>query len=173
LNKKLFFNGISTKNHFLTWHRWYILQYENLLRQIDCNITVPYWDWSVVAGNPWGATSRDLWYSGNSGFGGNGVPPGSCVQTGPFREGVWQLTPSAAAPRCLKREFAGNPPDSVALVNLLNIDSPNDRFNDFEILLRTRFSDVGHCTIGGTMCTTDSANAPEFFLHHSFIDKVN
>ena len=25
---------------------------------------------------------------------------------------------------------------------------------------------------GGTLCTTDSANAPSFFLHHAFIDKL-
>jgi hypothetical protein len=84
---------------------------------------------------------------------------------------VWQLTPSAAAPRCLKREFAGNPPDSVALVMLLNL--PSSRFNDFELTLRVNLHNTVHCLIGGTMCTTDNANAPEFFLHHSFIDKVN
>jgi len=29
-----------------------------------------------------------------------------------------------------------------------------------------------HCIIDGTMCTTNSALAPEFFLHHGFIDKI-
>jgi hypothetical protein len=53
----------------------------------------------------------------------------------------------------------------------LNI--PPARFNDFELSLRGRFHDSVHCMIGGTMCVTDSAGAPEFFLHHGMIDKVN
>lgn len=27
-------------------------------------------------------------------------------------------------------------------------------------------------TVGGTMCSIDAANAPSFFLHHAFIDKI-
>lgn len=32
--------------------------------------------------------------------------------------------------------------------------------------------DQVHCLIGGTMCTVEFASAPEFFLHHGFIDKI-
>ena len=31
---------------FLPWLRWYLLEFENFLRQIDCRITIPYLDWS-------------------------------------------------------------------------------------------------------------------------------
>ena len=31
---------------------------------------------------------------------------------------------------------------------------------------------LSHCRVGGIMCRRASANAPEFFLHHSFIDKI-
>ena len=34
---------------FLPWHRWFILAFENLLRKVDCKVTVPYWDWSAEA----------------------------------------------------------------------------------------------------------------------------
>jgi hypothetical protein len=99
------------------------------------------------------------------------VAPNRCVTTGPFREGIWQLEPSVALPRCLRRDFSGSPEGSVELGILLNI--PPARFNDFELSLRGRFHDSVHCMIGGTMCVTDSAGAPEFFLHHGMIDKVN
>ncbi|XP_031561120.1 A disintegrin and metalloproteinase with thrombospondin motifs adt-1-like isoform X2 [Actinia tenebrosa] len=170
IHKVYFMKGIHGRMHFLTWHRWFILQYENLLRQIDCNITVPYWDWSVVSGNPWGTSPSDFWYSGNSGFGGNGVQPTGCVQTGVFREGAWTLVPSAGPSKCLKRFLNGHPPDSIAIAQLLKLD-PKD-FNSFELGLRVNFHDVVHCLIDGTMCSFDSAAAPEFFMHHGFVDKI-
>jgi len=35
--------------HFLTWHRWYLLFWEEILRQLadDCHFTLPYWDYIV------------------------------------------------------------------------------------------------------------------------------
>lgn len=65
--------------YFLPWHRWMILQYENLLRQVDCKITVPYWDWSLVSARPF---NNDFWENSMYGFGGNGEGERSCVNTG-------------------------------------------------------------------------------------------
>ena len=173
----LFATGIHERIHFLTWHRYFILLYENLLRRVDCRFTVSYWDWSRVSGDPFRTTNpRDLWHRGNASFGGNGVPPNECVQTGPFRESVWSLPPlpSGAPPSpgsgCLRRQFNGNPPDTVAVNNVLQINPVN--FTDFELLLRLNLHDVVHCLIGGTMCSVDAALAPEFFLHHGFVDKI-
>ena len=45
-------------------------------------------------------------------------------------------------------------------------------FEDFEQFLHREFHDSVHCVIGGQMCTDDSASAPEFFLHHGFVDKL-
>ena len=53
LHRKMFQCGIHARDHFLPWHRWFVLQYENILQRIDCQITVPYWDWSLVADTPW------------------------------------------------------------------------------------------------------------------------
>ena len=49
--------------------------------------------------------------------------------------------------------------------------NPSD-FENFEFLLRIEFHDLVHCVIEGTMCTNDSASAPEFFFHHGFVDKI-
>ncbi|XP_068731031.1 uncharacterized protein [Montipora capricornis] len=45
-------------------------------------------------------------------------------------------------------------------------------FHTFELNLRVKLHDTGHCRVGGDMSTHTSANAPEFFLRHAFIDKI-
>ncbi|XP_078342697.1 uncharacterized protein LOC144628471 isoform X5 [Oculina patagonica] len=176
-HRLLFISGIHEATHFLSWHRYFMLLYENLLRRVDCNFTIAYWDWSLASDNPFStANPEDLWHSANTGFGGNGVGLTACVQTGPFRQSEWSLVPLPAGsqpepgPRCLARMFNGNPPDSVAVQEVLQITAGN--FSDFEIMLRINLHDVVHCLIDGTMCSLDSAAAPEFFLHHGFIDKL-
>ena len=172
LHRTIFRSGIHEQDHFLPWHRWYVLQYENILRRIDCTVTVPYWDWSVVSQTPWRGGASDLWFSGNSGFGENGEQaPGQCVTSGPFRRGVWNVVPSAGG-GCLRRQFnlTHNPPDSVAVAEVLRT-SVSD-FDSFEVSLRINLHDTVHCLIGGHMCSFDSAVAPEFMLHHGFIDKI-
>jgi Common central domain of tyrosinase/Polyphenol oxidase middle domain len=41
-------------NHFLTWHRAFIYQFENILRQAsgDDSFNLPYWDWSTSPSLP-------------------------------------------------------------------------------------------------------------------------
>lgn len=171
-HRTIFNDGIHQRDLFLPWHRWYILQYENLLRRVDCTVTVPYWDWSQVSRSPWRGRASDLWFSGNSGFGGNGEQtPQQCVTSGPFRRGVWNVVPSAGG-GCLRRQFnlSDNTPDSAAVAEVLRI--PHSEFDSFEIALRINLHDTVHCLIGGTMCSFDSAAAPEFMLHHGFIDKI-
>ncbi|KAJ7326089.1 hypothetical protein OS493_028347 [Desmophyllum pertusum] len=170
LHRTIFTSGIHERDHFLPWHRWYVLQYENLLRRIDCTVTVPYWDWSVVSQTPWRGGTSDLWFRGNSGFGGNGQRSSSqCVTNGPFRRGAWNVVPSAGR-GCLRRQFIGNPPDTVAVAGVLRIRASD--FDSFEISLRINLHDTVHCLIGGHMCSFNSAVSPEFILHHGFIDKI-
>ena len=72
----------------------------------------------------------------------------------------------------MTRNFAGTAPDAIAVQNLISSNpNPTDLIN-FEDILRVQFHDEVHCIIDGTMCTTDSATAPEFFLHHAFVDKI-
>ena len=168
LHKELFLRRIHTREFFLTWHRWFILQYENLLQKIDCRVTVPYWDWTMVAANPF---SSDFWNPGPKGFGENGSSPVNCVKSGPFREEVWSLIRSAGG-GCLKRNFEGRFPDAITLASLFAANPDPKNFSKFETQLRLIFHNDVFCRIGGTMCSTDSAAAPEFFLHQAFIDKI-
>jgi len=52
---------------FLTWHRAYLLELENALRKIRCNVTLPYWNWST--GNTTGLPTafRDPTYQDRNG----------------------------------------------------------------------------------------------------------
>ena len=165
---ELFLRRIHMKDFFLTWHRWFILQYENLLQKIDCRVTVPYWDWTLVAAKPF---ANDFWNPGARGFGGNGSPPGSCVKTGPFGEGKWSLIRSAGG-GCLKRNFNDRFPDVITLASLLTSNPDPKDFLKFESLLRVVFHNEFYSRIGGTMNSKNAATAPEFFLHHAFIDKI-
>ena len=102
-HQQLFSEGIHKEKVFLPWHRWYVLQYEDLLRRVDCKVTVPYWDWSTVAADPW---SSSMWNTGNDGFGGDGDPNADyCVKDGPFRDPVWSYPLMGNKRACLQRIF--------------------------------------------------------------------
>ena len=136
-HRLLFQTGIHKRDEFLPWHRWYMLEYENLLRMIDCRITVPYWDWSIWAHNPWG---DHVWHPSSRGMGGNGDHRSDhCVQNGPFRQAVWQLTNK----QCLQREFNGKPPDAAAVQICLS----KTVFDDFECYIHRNLHDRVHCLI--------------------------
>ena len=159
--------GIHQRPFFLPWHRWYILSLENLLRQIDCNVTVPYWDWSLEP-QTW---QNSIVWAAQCGLGGDGDPNNNdYVSDGVYRQANWQLTPSAATSNFLRRRFNGVLPDcaSVAMIQRSGLAE----FNTWHDFVSSNLHDSVHCNIGGTMCTVDSANAPEFFLHHGFIDKI-
>ena len=97
-------------------------------------------------------------------MGGDGNP--SCITTGPFATPGWQLTPSAQND-CLRRKFKGKVP---AVQDVL--DTTIAEFHDFLIGLEVVLHNTVHGLIGGTMSGWLSPNAPEFFLHHDFIDKI-
>ena len=160
-----FQRGIHGRRQFLPWHRWYLLQLENLLRRVNCSLTLPYFDWSAHS-HAWSRAS--IWNSDSANLGGNGVCRSGrcCVQTGPFSQSQWRTTTY----QCLQRQFQGSVPDmpSVQLI----VDMPLARFGTFETALRGTMHDGPHCAIGGTMCTDHSADAPEFFMHHAFVDSI-
>lgn len=169
---KYFCYGIHNKDLFFPWHRFYILQMENLLREIDCRVTLPYWDWSVVGENPWDKTG--IWSNESYGLGGNGIESkGFCVQDGEFRQGKWHtpffndnldivtstidiygdldeksVTPDLSD--CLRRYFDGDLPQELHVQRALSL--PAERFSDFEINLRINYHDMMHNSVGKYPC---------------------
>eukprot|EP00118_Oscarella_pearsei_P010879 m.69217 g.69217 ORF g.69217 m.69217 type:complete len:667 (+) comp35586_c0_seq1:106-2106(+) len=164
-HREEFNKGIHSQTYFLPWHRWFILQYENLLRRVSRNVTVPYWDWSLVAQTPF---TSPIWGKENYNLGGNATSSDSCVRTGPFRARTFAL-PNG---QCLERNFceSGKFAGPVEVAKVLNIGSSD--FAAFEEGLRINLHANVHVFIGGTMSSSKSSYAPEFFLHHAFIDKL-
>jgi hypothetical protein len=174
IHRIYFERRIHAFEYFLPWHRWFIFKYENLLRRVSCRITVPYWDFTLTAGEPFAGA---MWNETNAGFGGDGEEfPRLCVKTGPFREGKWNVLQSAGG-GCLKRNFRREFifPNLLALQQFLAMFSSAEKLRDFELVLRNDFHNNIHFFIGGfggTMSGLDSAAAPEFFLLHSMVDKI-
>ncbi|KAL9959818.1 hypothetical protein ACROYT_G033174 [Oculina patagonica] len=169
---KKFFNCVSKRTVYLPWHRAYLLKLENLLKEIDCRVTLPYWDWGRTSGNPWQVDDPiSVWSKASYGLGGNGTGPNSCVHTGPFREGLWNITIDGVETTCLKRRFHDNLPDTRKIQTALSL--PWQNFSQFEKMLRVRFHHSLACNnIGGHVCSQEAAKTPEFILITSFIDKL-
>ena len=162
-----------TPKIFFPWHRWFLVQFENLLRRIDCRVTAPYWDWSRVAHLWWrGSGNKDLWNSGEHGLGGDGNLYDHCVEDGPFSKDKWQLL-RVTGGGCLNRYFwyESLTGDTKHVNRTLSL--PLEDFFDFERIVRDIYHAEVHDFIGGTMLTgNSSSNAPEVILHHSFLDKL-
>jgi len=167
IHQTLFYSGIHGTPAFFPWHRYFLLKLENLFQQIDCRVTIPYWDWALEAANPLGSV---IWGPGASYLGGDGG--GGCVTDGPFASPGW-LQPDG---NCLTRDF--QPASTAATAPMIEgyITSAPLATDYTSFITNIEFGvgthDHVHCIISGTMCTTGSAQAPEFFLHHGFIDKT-
>lgn len=173
------FKVVHQLKYFFPWHRWYILLFENFLRKIDCRVTVPYWDWTraVSKGALWRASHiRDVWHPGPHGLGGNGRGQRNCVATGPFSKDHWSVCFILRGKDefCLSREFnecySNKLPTTQKAENLLKY--PYEKFTKFEEIVREYMHDDFHNAIGGVMSFEESANAPEFWFHHGFLDKL-
>jgi hypothetical protein len=162
-----FGNGIHMSSLFFPWHRWFLLEMENLLRKIDCRITIPYWDWTKNAVDPW---NSPLWGSGSTWFGGSNA--GNCVNNGAF---VGWLTASGV---CLKRNFVlsaslGTQAQLQATISANALPTATSYSNlRAAVEAGPGFHNSVHCAIGATMCASRAAEAPEFWLVHAFVDKI-
>lgn len=78
---------------FLPYHRFFMHAHEHLLRTV-CNYTgaQPYWDEALDAGN----FSASVILDPKTGFGGNGVGGGNCINDGPFKDYVNVIGPGQA-----------------------------------------------------------------------------
>ena len=156
---------------FLPWHRWYLLEFENFLRQVDCRVTIPYWNWSKDAKHWAQATeASDVWHPGSGGLGGDGGLLHGCVTDGPFKEGHFFI-PQNIGESCLKRSFnlSCSLPSKEQVQNAID----DENFTVFEDFVRNVIHPALHDCIGGHMSEHhSSAFTPEFWIHHSFVDKI-
>ena len=189
-------NGAHLGPAFLPWHREMLMQLEHELRGISPEVTIPYWDWTLDAADPWNAP---VWKH----MGGDGDPADQFrVQDGPFayETGNWDVPeyPEDGLPGPgLKRQFSqlvDSLPTGADLKMAMNeglYDEPNYTASPFNRGFRNRLEgwitqrgdpqvttpgsqlhNRVHLWIGGNMLAMTSPEDPVFFLHHCFVDKI-
>lgn len=169
-HKANFNTGIHFAGNFLAWHRWYVLQMENILREVEPCITIPFWAWEMDANNPnlW-TNSYPMWGPNNYELG-SVTNPEACVPDSPFGPG-FTMTDGVS---CLTRDQANNFGALADLADIrfnLNFYSSPTQFVAFSSKING-FHGALHCNVGGSFCLPNSAEHPEFFLHHANVDRM-
>lgn len=141
---------------FLTWHRAYMLAFENALRALGCHVALPFWDWS----------------SGPS----TGVPEACRLPTYVNRSGASVANPLYRGPRPGGGQTSRRADiDTTAFGDLATSAQAAlsaSSFASFQNLLNGVHGSV-HVRTGGDMQSVPSAAFdPIFYLHHANIDRL-
>ena len=154
-------------SQFFVFNRFFLLEYENLLRVIDCRITIPYWDWTALPLTPYISA---VWANQN-GFGNTSRSTDNCVTKGPFRVGVFSKI-AAVGGGCIQREYKEQTYPTRAIVERDLLTRPGSAFNEFQRFFQVFIHTNVRCFIGGTMCSVDAPNDPAYLLHLSMVDYI-
>jgi hypothetical protein len=141
---------------FFTWHRAELKAFEDALQSIDCDVMLPYWDWS----------------SGPS----TGVPAACHDATYVNRIGATVPNPLFAGPRNGGgMTVRGGSIDTTAFDDLasgVQTSMTEPSFASFQSLINGPHGSV-HGRVGGDMCCVPTASYdPIFFLHHANVDRI-
>ena len=139
-----------------------------MLREIDCRITIPYWDWTAFPTKPY---ENPVWHN-LYGFGNSSRASDKCVTTGPFRFSEFLIPDDAGGYRCIHRDYNNNefPTRDVIERDLLTL--PAFQFNVIHQQLQLFIGTSVACYVGGDLCSTRPAYDPVFLLHISHIDYI-
>ncbi|XP_052065985.1 tyrosinase-like protein 2 [Mytilus californianus] len=151
-------------SNFFGWHKMYILKFEELLRRVNPNVTLCYWD-SRLDHHMRDPTKSVMF---TSDFFGNGKGP---IKVGPFAG--WKTIRNIPLVRDLGK--TGKP------ISYKFIDGMLSKKHHFQITTPTSDPDTNvenmhnlvHAFIGGQMNNFNtSSQDPFFWIHHAFIDAV-
>ncbi|XP_071044189.1 kielin/chordin-like protein [Parasteatoda tepidariorum] len=146
--------------YFLPWIRYYLRLVEMKLQEIDCSVTLPYFEWTMDVGS---LDSSFVWQANI--FGGNGDRTRNyCVRNHPFKS---HEPPYWSA--CLRRNFnlSVSLPNAVEIEKVLRLQT----YEEFNYQIE-EISSLFHLFVGGHMATAEAAYDPIFFAHYAFIDKL-
>ena len=160
-------SGVAAESQYFVFNRFFLLEYEDLLKDFECSVTVPFYDWTPFPVAPYTAA---VWDNTN-GFGDTARSVDNCVITGPVRVGEYDIAPSAGG-GCLKREYMNRRFPSRDIINRDVLPYPADEFDHFHQMLQLLIGLNVQCFIGGTMCSMDAANDPVFLLHLAQLDSI-
>ena len=166
-HRDLFNSGIHESALFFPWHREFLRRLELHLQAIDPTVNLPYWDWTVDR-----ALSSSFW--GSAFMGGNGVPAGGAVQTGPFAfsTGRGPLTVRDNPADRVELTRAIGQGNTLPTTNGVNRALSRVPFSSFRVDLERLIHNIVHVWIGGSAGTRSSPNDPAFFLLHCNVDRL-
>ncbi|GCC21704.1 hypothetical protein chiPu_0020179 [Chiloscyllium punctatum] len=147
-------NGPST---FLPWHRYFLRMVERELQKVSCDISIPYFEWTIDVGS---MESSTAWQANF--FGPNGDSKTECVLQHPFQQdSKWEP--------CLRRQFNS----SITLPDAINIQLilAEEDYDQFSIQMEA-ISGLFHLWVGGHMASPFSPYDPIFLSHYAFVDKL-
>ena len=167
-----FSNGIThvatpSVSQFFPFNRYFLLEFEDMMKDFNCSLTIPFYDWTPFPLTPYTAA---VW--GNAdGFGDSARLLDQCVITGPFRVGEYSLTPSAGG-GCLMRLYTNQKFPSRDIVERDLLTHPSTAFSGFHRFLHLFIGVNVQCFIGGTICSTNATNDPIYLLHIAQLDSI-
>lgn len=144
---------------FFTWHRAYILAFEEAMRCINHRVTLPYWDWSTTATTGVPSACRHPTYVDRNG----NIAPNP-LYSGPIDPAAGGGMTARAAD-INTRSFGQMASAAQAAMSV----TP---FADFQPAINSPHGWV-HGNVGGHMGSVASAGFdPIFWLHHANIDRL-
>ncbi|MCH9681197.1 MAG: tyrosinase family protein [Deltaproteobacteria bacterium] len=162
----------------LPWNRQLLLRFEQDLRSVEPDVSLPYWDFTSDR-----SSQSTLW---NDDFmGGDGRPHDGMVLTGAFatEAGAWPLADDGFLVRRLGHDpVARDLPTTEDLEHALDAaeydmapwdaSAPDGFRNRIEGWVRgPALHNRVHAWVGGTMARDRAPDDPLFWLVHAFIDK--
>eukprot|EP00117_Sycon_ciliatum_P048326 scpid63262/ scgid34418/ len=166
---------VDLHHALMAFHRLTLLAFENLLRLVDCRVTIPFWDVGRNSGTPY--LEQRVFKIGT--FGGNGVPPNYCVQGSPYGEGFY--TPAKFVykgkelpyPNCLQRKVLPNDPSFPWLLIEVMISACSANVSVLaEDAIIESLDGAIHFSLGGSFNNVIAQVDPIFYLLHSYNDKI-
>ena len=144
---------------FLSWHRAYLLELENALREYKCNVTIPFWDWNSTPNNGIPEACKNPTYVNR-----NGATVDNPLYRGP-------IAPSAGSGFSTRRSDI----NSVSFQDLAisaNTNQTEINFNNYANTLNGLHGSV-HVRFSGSMSSVAyAAFDPIFFFHHANVDRL-
>src|SRR5262245_30342536 len=141
---------------FFTWHRAYLMAFENALRVVGCQVNLPYWDWSSGPTTGVPAACRQATYVNRVGA---TVP--NPLYSGP-RPGGGQTNRRADIDTTAFDDLATSAQAAMGTAD----------FASFQSQISGVHGSV-HIRTGGDMSAVPTAAYdPIFFLHHANVDRL-
>ncbi|KAJ2385071.1 hypothetical protein GGI23_006788 [Coemansia sp. RSA 2559] len=159
------FDHVHGVTAFFPFHRRFVLELENMGREIDPDFTVPYWDSTLDYRDP--ASSPVL---RRESLGGNGRGPDKCVRDG--IQGGWTM--GFPNRHCLRRDYnRGGSIDSWIPAEVISSYIQSDsRLSRFREHIEYGIHGAVHLGLGGDAATKYAPNDFFFFMHHANIDRL-